>query len=363
MFSDVDFSVLEVHEEYQKIMEGIELFKEQASHYNSIKYLLEDEQVQQQQQQTFNQGAGLINKIMSFINSKLQMIIQFGQNLFANRRFESVKNQINQTMANTNQINVPKILGTINSQMQDLIRYLRDIERGVFTDRFKIKLPDLSEMMVVNKSQLLNIVASLGRGQSLFSQVTSTFNKLKAKLSQNPENGQQVLNSLNEVIAKIKSIFKDPAVMINNILSNISTMNNTQQMEQNQNTQSKTTKSTSNNISNEDYIFDRVFDYMSCDRNRNVLFSESLENFNLLDNNYKLRIICENLNITEEQREAFVNLKNNKTCLDPLMEQFDYTFNVDIKYILFKENGDINLVCEENGKKIKVELDKNLNIK
>ena len=172
-------------------MEKVEQHNRDVIKYNNIKYLLEDEVVETQKQSLFDKGSTNVNKIIAWITSKIEAIIQFGRNLFSNKRFDSIKEYINKNM-NVPQIQVPKFLGTINSQMEDLTRYLRDIENGNFTDRFSIQIPSMTEMMTVTKSQFLHIVNSLSQGQSLFNNITSTFNRIKTKMGQNPEQGSEI---------------------------------------------------------------------------------------------------------------------------------------------------------------------------
>ena len=191
-FYDVDFSLFEEDCSIEPVLESIAIYEAHVNEYNRIKFLLEDELVQNQQQQTTQAGQTATSKIIAWIQSKIQAIIDFGRNLFSNNRFDSIKKFINTNMQ-TPQIQVPKFLATIQSQMQDLQRYLKDLDMGNFTDRFNINIPSPTEMITITKTQLLHIVDTIFRGQGLFNQVSNTFNKLKAKLSANPNQQNQIL--------------------------------------------------------------------------------------------------------------------------------------------------------------------------
>ena len=203
-FSDVDFSLFYEDYSIEPVLEAIDIYETELQEYERIKFLLEDEVVQQQQQTTNQTGQNATNKIIAWIQSKIQAIIEFGKNLFSNNRFNSIKNFINTNMQMP-QIQVPKFLATIQSQMQDLQRYLKDLDMGNFVDRFNINIPSPTEMITVTKTQLLHIVDTIFRGQGLFSQVTNTFNRIKTKLTSNPqENSGEVLTALNNVMSKLK---------------------------------------------------------------------------------------------------------------------------------------------------------------
>ena len=363
MFFEEDiFCLLDEDGSFDDVIKSIKLLEEDISYYNRIKYLLEDGEVEGVKQDVDQKASSSIEKILAWIRTKLEMIIEFAKKLFSNNRFESIKKYINENMK-VPTVQVPKSLGTLQDQINELQATLRNINAGNYVKSINIKIPEPTETMNVNKTQLLHIVDTVERGKSIFPSITAAFNKARTKLTQQPENGTQVMGALKDVVENVKSIFKDSASTINSVVTNLQATNTANQVNNDVNGGNKTTTKTNKNANkNEQYIFDNVFDYMVVDTNRNVLVSESKEEFYLLSNTHCVYTICEGLKINELQKESFINLKNSRRKLSNLQESFEYISDVEIKYILFKENGNICLMCNEDGKKVIINLDKDLNI-
>lgn len=366
MFFEEDiFCLLDEDGSFDDVIKSIKLLEEDINYYNRIKYLLEDGEVEEVKQGVDQKASSSIEKILAWIRAKLEMIVEFAKKLFSNNRFESIKKYINENMK-VPTVQVPKSLGTLQDQINELQATLRNINAGNYVKSINIKIPEPTETMNVNKTQLLHIVDTVERGKSIFPSITAAFNKARTKLTQQPENGTQVMGALKDVVENVKSIFKDSASIINSIVTNLQAKNTANQVNNEVNGSNKTTKtnnkSTTKANKSEQYIFDNVFDYMVVDTNRNVLVSESKEEFYLMSDNHYVYTICEGLKINELQKESFINLKNSKRKLNNLQESFEYFSDVEIKYILFKENGNICLMCNEDGKKVIINLDKDLNI-
>ena len=359
-FNDVDLSILDEDNSFNEVINSIKLYQESKDHFNKIKFLLEDELVNDTNKQTQQQGSAMVTKILEWIRTQMQSIIDFAQNLYSNNRFEAIKLHIKNNVPDGATLQVPEVLTTIPSQVSDLERYLGDINKGVYEKAYNFTLPDKTKLRNVNKAGLIQIVDDLQRAKTVFPKVTATFNRARTAVTQDNEKANQVMSAMKETIDKIRSIFKESAIMINNAISNIQASKTANEVsnETGATDKSKTTK-TNDAKKSENVIFDMVFDYMVLDENKNILVSESKEEFNLLNNIHGVYTICEGTVINEKQKDSFINLKNNKNCLN---EEFCYNEDVKIKYILFKENGNIVVMCEDNGEKIIVKLDSDLNI-
>ena len=356
-FEDVDFSILEEDNSFNDVIKSINLYQESKNYFNKIKFLLEDELVNNANTQTQQQGGAMVTKILEWIRTQMQSIVDFAQNLYSNNRFEAIKLHIKNNVPDGATLQVPEVLTTIPSQVSDLERYLGDINRGVYEKAYNFTLPDKAKLRNVNKAGLMQIVDDLQRAKTVFPKVTATFNRARTAITQDNEKANQVMSAMKETIDKIRSIFKESAVMINNAISNIQAAQTTTEVTNT--TGAKDTTKPKDIKKSENVIFDMVFDYMVLDENKNILVSESKEEFNLLNNIHGVYTICEGTIINEKQKDSFINLKNNKNCLN---EEFYYNEDVKIKYILFKENGNIVVMCEDNGEKTFVKLDSDLNI-
>ena len=355
-FNDVDFSIIEENESFIEVMNSIKLYQESVNYYNKIKFLLEDELVNDANKQANQQGGATVQKILEWIRNKMQDIVNFAQNLYSNNRFEAIKLHVKNNVPDGATVQIPEVLTTIPSQVSDLERYLADVAKGIYESNYKFTLPDKTKLRNVNKSGLLQVVDDLQRAKTVFPKVTATFNRARNAVTQDNEKANQVLNAMKETMDKIRSIFKDSAVMINNAISNIQAAKTTNEVSNDTGASDKNKKDVKKN---ENIIFDNVFDYMILDENKNVLVSKNKEEFDLLNFTHDVYTICEGTVINEKQKDSFINLKNNKNCLN---EEFYYNEDVKIKYILFKENGNIVVMCEDNGEKIIVKLDSDLNI-
>ena len=355
-FNDVDFSIIEENESFIEVMNSIKLYQESVNYYNKIKFLLEDELVNDANKQANQQGGATVQKILEWIRNKMQDIVNFAQNLYSNNRFEAIKLHVKNNVPDGATVQIPEVLTTIPSQVSDLERYLADVAKGIYESNYKFTLPDKTKLRNVNKSGLIQVVDDLQRAKTVFPKVTATFNRARNAVTQDNEKANQVLNAMKETMDKIRSIFKDSAVMINNAISNIQAAQTTNEVSNDTGASDKNKKDVKKN---ENIIFDNVFDYMILDENKNVLVSKNKEEFDLLNFTHDVYTICEGSSINKNQKESFINLKNNKNCLN---EEFYYNEDVKIKYILFKENGNIVVMCEDNGEKIIVKLDSNLNI-
>ena len=355
-FNDVDFSIIEENESFIEVMNSIKLYQESVNYYNKIKFLLEDELVNDANKQANQQGGATVQKILEWIRNKMQDIVNFAQNLYSNNRFEAIKLHVKNNVPDGATVQIPEVLTTIPSQVSDLERYLADVAKGIYESNYKFTLPDKTKLRNVNKSGLIQVVDDLQRAKTVFPKVTATFNRARNAVTQDNEKANQVLNAMKETMDKIRSIFKDSAVMINNAISNIQAAKTTNEVSNDTGASDKNKKDVKKN---ENIIFDNVFDYMILDENKNVLVSKNKEEFDLLNFTHDVYTICEGTVINEKQKDSFINLKNNKNCLN---EEFYYNEDVKIKYILFKENGNIVVMCEDNGEKIIVKLDSDLNI-
>ena len=303
-FNDVDFSIIEENESFIEVMNSIKLYQESVNYYNKIKFLLEDELVNDANKQANQQGGATVQKILEWIRNKMQDIVNFAQNLYSNNRFEAIKLHVKNNVPDGATVQIPEVLTTIPSQVSDLERYLADVAKGIYESNYKFTLPDKTKLRNVNKSGLIQVVDDLQRAKTVFPKVTATFNRARNAVTQDNEKANQVLNAMKETMDKIRSIFKDSAVMINNAISNIQAAKTTNEVSNDTGASDKNKKDVKKN---ENIIFDNVFDYMILDENKNVLVSKNKEEFDLLNFTHDVYTICEGTVINEKQKDSFIN--------------------------------------------------------